>query len=180
VRDVRQWDDDDLERVVMSDQKRRTVDIRIAALNFQDQTQRRDREARWARNTSRLIRTCVDGERRGGYRFGMLSATVVPGHVDDGWTPRPWCRADRADYPHQHQSRVEGFFVHRIDLTSRDRASARFVISIPRPRKAHRISRMTSLLWRHGATKLRWRTTKPRYDRAQLEFGRRFGIAWDC
>jgi hypothetical protein len=76
---------------------------------------------------------------------------------------------------------VEGFIVHRIDLKSKGKGTCTFIISIPKAHKNAPHQADDKLYYqRHDATKLKMEDNEIR-DRIgrSLEFGRKFGIAWD-
>jgi len=172
----------------MSDQKETTtLDYKdSAALNFRDQTQRRDRRgALGEKHRQDLIRDVASmanaegalivygiAERNGGY----------PEHVDDGVDPAT-VSAEQIEQIilTNINPRVEGFFVHRIDLTSRGQGKCTFVISIPKAQKSAPHQSDDKLYYRrHDATKLKMEDNEIRdMIGRSLEFGRRFGIAWD-
>ena len=188
MREVRDWDESDLERIIMSDQKETTtLDYKdSAALKFKDQTKRSDGKGTLGdKHRQDLIRdvasmanaeggTIIYGiaERSGGY----------PDHIDDGVDPAT-VSAEQIEQivVSNINPRVEGFFVHRIDLTSRGNGRCTFVISIPKGQKnAPHQSDDKVYYRRHDATKLKMDDNAIRDAIGRsLEFGRKFGIAWD-
>jgi hypothetical protein len=188
MRDVREWDESDLERIVMSDQKETTtLDYKnSAALSFKDQTRLTGgRGTLGEKHHQDLIRDVASmanaeggliiygiAERAGGY----------PDYIDNGADPTT-VSADQIEQIilRNINPKVEGFFVHRIDLTSRGQGKCTFVISIPKAQKnAPHQSDDKVYYRRHDATKLKMEDNEIRdMIGRSLEFGRKFGVAWD-
>jgi Putative DNA-binding domain len=188
MREVREWDETDLERIIMSDQKETTtLDYKdSAALKFKDQAKRSDGKGTLGeKHRQDLIRdvasmanaeggTIIYGiaERSGGY----------PDHIDDGVDPAT-VSAEQIEQIilNNINPRVEGFFVHRIDLTSKRQGMCTFVISIQKAQKnAPHQSDDKVYYRRHDATKLKMEDNAIRDAIGRsLEFGKKFGGAWD-
>jgi hypothetical protein len=188
MRDVRQWDESDLERVVMSDQKETTtLDYKdSAALNFRDQTQLTNGRGKLGdKHRQDLIRDAASmanaeggliiygiAERSGGY----------PDYVDNGANPATVSVEQIEQIILSNiNPRVEGFFIHRIDLTSKGNGTCAFVISIPKAQKNAPHQSDDKLYYRrHDTTKLKMEDNEIRdMIGRSLEFGRKFGVAWD-
>jgi hypothetical protein len=188
MRNVRDWDENDLELVVAADQKETTtLDYKdSAALRFKDQTPITSGKGKLGdKHRQDLIRdvasmanaeggTIIYGiaERSGGY----------PDHVDDGVDPATVSAEQIEQIINSNiNPRVEGFFVHRIDLTSKGQGKCTFVISIPKGQKnAPHQSDDKIYYRRHDATTLKMEDNEIRdVIGRSLEFGKKFGIAWD-
>jgi hypothetical protein len=188
MRDVREWDESDLDLVVKADQKENTtVDYKGSeALAFKDNRPRTDGKGTVGdKHREDLIRDVASmanaeggriiygiAERKGGY----------PDHVDDG--------ADLATVSAEQieqiildniNPRVEGFFVHPVPLKSKGKGKYAFVISIPKAQNnAPHQSDDKLYHKRHDSTKLAMEDNEIRdMIGRSLEFGRKFGIAWD-
>ncbi|WP_316229609.1 ATP-binding protein [Bradyrhizobium sp. SZCCHNR1070] len=188
MKDVREWDETDLQRVVEADQKETTtLDYKAsAALSFKDRTQMSNGKGTVGeKHRQDLIRDVASmanaeggliiygiKERSGGY----------PDEVDDGADPKT-VSAEQIEQIilTNINPRLEGFVVHRIDLKLKGNGTCAFVISIS---KAHRNAphQADDKLYyrRHDATKLVMEDNEIRdMIGRSLEFGKKFGIAWD-
>jgi predicted HTH transcriptional regulator len=110
-------------------------------------------------------------ERSGGY----------PDRVDDG-VDRATVSAEQIEQIilSNINPRVEGFFIRRIDLASKRLGRCAFAISIPKAQKnaPHQADKL--YYRRHDATTLTMGDNEIRdVIGRSLEFGRKFGIAWD-
>jgi hypothetical protein len=188
MKDVREWDERDLNLIVEADQKETTtLDYKASpALAFKDKTPLKDGKGTLGeKHRTDLIRDVASmanaeggliiygiAERKGGY----------PYHIDDGADPK----AVSAEQIEQIiltniNPRVEGFFVHSIELKSKGRGTVAFVASIPKAQKNAPHQSDDKLYYkRHDATKLVMDDNEIRdMIGRSLEFGRKFGIAWD-
>jgi hypothetical protein len=188
MRDVREWDESDLERIVMSDQKETTtLDYKdSAALNFKDQTQLTNGRGKLGeKHRQDIIRDVASianaeggliiygiKERKGGY----------PDFIDDGADPKI-VSAEQIEQIilTNINPRVEGFFVQPIALKSKGKGTFAFVVSIAKAQKNAPHQSDDKLYYRrHDATKLVMEDNEIRdMIGRSLEFGRKFGIAWD-
>jgi hypothetical protein len=188
MRDVREWDESDLDLVVKADQKETTtVDYKdTAALAFKDKRSRTDGKGTVGdKHREDLIRDVASmanaeggriiygiAERKGGY----------PDHVDDGADPST-VSAEQIEQIilDNINPRIEGFFVHPIPLKSKGKGTLAFVISIPKAQKnAPHQSDDKLYHKRHDSTKFAMEDNEIRdMIGRSLEFGRKFGIAWD-
>ena len=188
MREVCDWDENDLDLIVAADQKETTtLDYKDStALQFKDQTQLpRGKGTLGDKHRHDLIRdvasmanaeggTIIYGiaERCGGY----------PDHVDDGVDPAI-VRAGQIEQIilSNINPRIEGFVVHRIELTSKGQGRCTFVISIPKGQKnAPHQSDDKIYYRRHDAIRLKMEDNEIRdVIRRSLESGKKFGIAWD-
>jgi hypothetical protein len=111
-------------------------------------------------------------ERRGGY----------PDRVDDGIDPKvvDADTIERVILSNIHP-RVEGFFIKPIELKSKGKGGYAYVISIPKAAKNAPHQSDDKLYYkRHDATKLPMDDNEVRdMIGRSLEFGKKFGIAWD-
>jgi hypothetical protein len=188
MKEIRDWDESDLNLVVEAGQKE-TTNLEYknsAALNFRDQTQVTKGKGKLGeKHREDLVRdvasmanaeggTIIYGiaERKGGY----------PDHIDDGVDPATVSAEQIAQIILSNiNPRVEGFFLHRIELTSKGQGKCSFVISIPKAQKnAPHQSDDKVYYRRHDATTLKMDDNAIRDAIGRsLEFGRKFGIAWD-
>jgi hypothetical protein len=185
---VREWVETDLDQVVASDQKETTtLDYKdSAALDFKNRTPRSDgRGTLGEKHRQDLIRDVASmanaeggliiygiAERAGGY----------PNRIDDGADPAN-VSAEQIEQIilSNINPRVEGFFAHPIELTSKGQGRCAFVIHIPKAQKSAPHQSDDKLYYRrHDATKLKMEDNEIRdMIGRSLEFGRKFGIAWD-
>jgi Schlafen, AlbA_2 len=111
-------------------------------------------------------------ERSGGY----------PDYIDDGADPKT-VSAEQIEQIILSNiiPPVEGLIVHRIDLKSKCKGTCAFVISIPKAHKNAPHQADDKLYYkRHDATKSAMEDNEIRdMIGRSLEFGRKFGIAWD-
>jgi hypothetical protein len=188
MKDVRDWDESDLDRIVQADQKETTtLDYKAsAALLFKDkrplsggtgtlgEKHRQDmvRDVASMANAEGGLIIYGIAERSGGY----------PDHVDDGVDPKI-VSAEQIEQIILSNvvPPVEGLIVHRIDLKSSDKGNCAFVISIAKAHKNAPHQADDKLYYRrHDATKLKMEDNEIRdMIGRSLEFGRKFGIAWD-
>jgi Putative DNA-binding domain len=188
MRDVRQWDESDLVLLLEADQKENTtVDYKGSeALAFKDKTVRSDGKGTLGeKHREDLIRDVASmanaeggqiiygiAERKGGY----------PDHIDDGADPKK-VSADQIEQIiiHNINPRVEGFIVHPIELKSKGKGTFAFVISISKAQNnAPHQSDDKLYHKRNDSTKFAMEDNEIRdMVSRSLEFGRKFGIAWD-
>jgi hypothetical protein len=188
MRDVREWEESDLDLVVAADQRETTtLDYKdSAALDFKNQTQlTKGRGKLGEKHRKDLVRdvasmanaeggTIIYGiaERSGGY----------PDRIDDGVDPATVSAEQIEQIIHSNiNPRVEGFFIRRIDLPSKRLGTCAFVISIPKAQKNAPHQADDKLYYRrHDTTTLTMGDNEIRdVIGRSLEFGRKFGIAWD-
>ena len=188
MKDVREWVEADLDLVVKANEKENTsIDYKASeALNFKNKTQLTGRKGTLGdKHREDLIRDVAAmanaegglviygiAERQGGY----------PDRVDDGID----LKVADADQIEQIilsniHPRVEGFFVHPIELKRKAKGRFAYVISIPKASKnAPHQSDDKLYHKRHDATKLPMEDNEVRdMIGRSLEFGKKFGIAWD-
>lgn len=188
MKDVRDWDEVDLDLVVKDGQKENTsIDYKAsAALNFRDSKPLEKRKGTLGdKHREDLIRDVAAmanaeggliiygiAERRGGY----------PDRVDDGIDPKvvDADTIERVILSNIHP-RVEGFFIKPIELKSKGKGGYAYVISIPKAAKNAPHQSDDKLYYkRHDATKLPMDDNEVRdMIGRSLEFGKKFGIAWD-
>lgn len=174
MKDVRAWDESDLDLIVEAGQKETTtIDYKASpALAFKDRTplsggkgtlgekHRQDmiRDVASMANAEGGLIIYGIAERSGGY----------PDHVDDGTDPKT-VSAEQIEQIilTNINPRVEGFVVHRIDLKSKGNGTCAFVVSIPKAQKNAPHQSDDKLYYRRHDAK------------RSLEFGRKFGVAWD-
>jgi hypothetical protein len=188
MKDVREWDEHDLDMIVEADQKETTtIDYKASpALAFKDRTplsggkgtlgekRRQDmiRDVASMANAEGGLIIYGIAERSGGY----------PDHIDDGADPKT-VSAEQIEQIilTNINPRVEGFVVHRIDLKSKGKGTCAFVVSIPKAQKNAPHQSDDKLYYRrHDATKLVMEDNEIRDMMGRsLEFGRKFGVAWD-
>jgi Putative DNA-binding domain len=188
MKDVRDWEETDLDLIVKADQKETTtLDYKdSAALNFKDKTPRSDGKGTLGdKHRQDLIRDVASmanaeggliiygiAERKGGY----------PKNVDGG-AESAIVSADQIEQIilHNINPHVEGFFAHPIELKSKGKGTFAFVISIPKAQKNAPHQSDDKLYYRrHDATKLLMDDNEIRdMIGRSLEFGKKFGIAWD-
>jgi hypothetical protein len=188
MKDVREWDETDLDLVVKAGQKENTtIDYKgSAALKFNDKQELTGRKGTLGqKHREDLIRDVAAmanaeggqiiygiAERKGGY----------PARVDDG-IPQTIVDADtieRIILSNIHP-RVEGLFIQAIELKSKRKGEFAYVISIPKAMKnAPHQSDDKVYYKRHDATKLPMDDNEVRdMIGRSLELGKKFGIAWD-
>ncbi len=187
MKDVREWDESDLDLVVRADQKENTtIDYKASdALRFKDkraakgygtvgEKHRMDLAADVASMANAEGGLIIYGiaERDGGY----------PDHVDDG-IPLADVVADTIERVilSNINPRVEGFFIKPIELKSKGKGTFCYAISIPKAKKnaPHQSSDFLCHK-RNLATMLPMSDNEIRdMVGRSLEFGRKFGIAWD-
>jgi hypothetical protein len=188
MKDVREWDETDLDGVIEAGQKENTgIDYKAsAALNFKDKTALKNgRGTLGDKHREDLIRDVAAmanaeggliiygiAERKGGY----------PDHVDDGID----LKVVNADTIEQLilsniHPRLEDFFIKAIELKSKGKATYAYVISISKAAKNAPHQSDDKLYYkRHDATKLPMDDNEVRDMMGRsLEFGKKFGIAWD-
>jgi Putative DNA-binding domain len=188
MKDVRDWGESDLELIVKADQKETTtLDYKAsAALHFKDRTplssgkgtlgdkHRQDliRDVASMANAEGGLIIYAIAERTGGY----------PKNVDDGADPAT-VSADQIEQIilRNINPRVEGFFVHPVPLKSKGKGTFAYAVSIPKAHKNAPHQSDDKLYYkRHDATKLVMDDNEIRdMIGRSLEFGRKFGIAWD-
>ncbi|MGC2780893.1 MAG: ATP-binding protein [Bradyrhizobium sp.] len=188
MRDVREWEESDLESIVKADQKETTtLDYkRSAALAFKDKTLLKNNKGTLGEkhrhdlicdvaaiaNAEGGIIIYGIAERDGGY----------PEKVDDG-ADLNTVSAEQIEQIilNNINPRVEGVIVHPIELKSKGKGTCAFVVSIPKAHKNAPHQADDKLYYkRHDATKLIMEDNEIR-DKVgrSLEFGRKFGVAWD-
>jgi hypothetical protein len=185
---VHEWDESDLDQIVQADQKETTtLDYKAsAALLFKDRTPLSDGKGSLGeKHRQDMIRDVASmanaeggliiygiAERSGGY----------PDCIDDGVDPKI-VSAEQIEQIilSNINPRVEGVFVHRIDLKSKRNGRCAFVISIAKAHTNAPHQADDKLYYkRHDATKSAMEDNEIRDMIARsLEFGRKFGIAWD-
>jgi Putative DNA-binding domain len=188
MKDVRDWDEVDLNQVVKAGQKENTgIDYKVsAALDFKDSTPLRNRKGtfgdKYRRDLIRDVAAMANSEggmiiygiaeRKGGY----------PDQVDGGIDPNI---ADADTIEHVIMSnirpRVEGYFIKPIELKSKGNGGFAYVISIPKAGKNGPHQSDNKLYYkRHDATKLPMDDGEIRdmFVRS-LDFDKKFGIARD-
>jgi hypothetical protein len=185
---VHEWDESDLDQIVQADQKETTtLDYKAsAALLFKNRTTLTDGKGTLGdKHRQDMIRDVASmanaeggliiygiAERSGGY----------PDCIDDGVDPKI-VSAEQIEQIilSNINPRVEGVFVHRIDLKSKRSGRCAFVISIPKARTNAPHQADDKLYYkRHDATKSAMGDNEIRdMIGRSLEFGRKFGIAWD-
>jgi predicted HTH transcriptional regulator len=160
MKDVREWDESDLDLIVEVDQKETTtIDYKASpALAFKDRTvtgkgtlgekHRQDliRDVAAMANAEGGLIIYGIAERKGGY----------PDHVDDGADPKT-VSAEQIEQIilTNINPRVEGFFVHQIELKSKGKGTVAFVAQIPKAQKNAPHQSDDKLYYkRHDATKL--------------------------
>ncbi len=188
MKDVRDWDELDLDLVVKAGQKENTgIDYKASeALNFKDLTKLTNRKGTLGdKHREDLIRDVgamanAEGgliiygiaERKGGY----------PDQVDNGIDQQAvdGDTIERIILSNIHP-RVEGFVVKPIELKSKGKGRYAYVISVLKAAKnAPHQSDDKIYYKRHDATKLPMDDNEVRdMIGRSLEFGRKFGIAWD-
>jgi hypothetical protein len=188
MRAVREWDESDLERIVMSDQKETTtLDYKdSAALHFKDQTQLTNGRGKLGeKHRQDLIRDVASMANTEGGQiiYGIKERTGgFPDGIDDGVDPAT-VSAEQIEQIilTNINPKVEGFFVQRIDLPSKGNGTCAFVISIPKAQTNAPHQSDDKLYYRrHDATKLKMEDNEIRdMIGRSIEFGRKFGIAWD-
>lgn len=188
MKDVRDWLEADLDLVVRANEKENIgIDYKASgALNFKDTTPLKGRKGTLGdKHREDLIRDVAamanaEGgliiygitERKGGY----------PDHVDNGVNPKvaDADQIERIILSNIHP-RVDGFFVHPIELKSKAKGTFAYVISVSKASKnAPHQSDDKLYHKRHDATKLPMDDNEVRdMIGRSLEFGKKFGIAWD-
>jgi hypothetical protein len=188
MKEVHEWDESDLDLIVKADQKETTtIDYKASlALAFKDKTPLKGGKGTLGeKHRQDLIRDVASmanaeggliiygiAERAGGY----------PDRIDDGADPKT-ISAEQIEQIilTNINPRVEGFSVHRIDLKSKGNGTCAFVVSIPKAHKNAPHQSDDKLYYRrHDATKLAMGDNEIRDMVARsLEFGKKFGIAWD-
>jgi Putative DNA-binding domain len=188
MKDLREWDEGDLDRIVQADQKETTtLDYKAsAALLFKDKTplsngkgtlgekHRQDmiRDVASMANAEGGLIIYGIAERSGGY----------PDYIDNGVDTKI-VSAEQIEQIilNNINPPVEGFVVHRIDLKSKGKGTCAFVISIPKAHKNAPHQSDDKLYYkRHDATKSAMEDNEIRdMIGRSLEFGRKFGIAWE-
>jgi hypothetical protein len=188
MRAIRDWDESDLDKVVQADQKETTNrDYKdSAALDFKNPTALSGGKGRLGdKHRNDLVRDVAamanaEGgiivygikERSGGY----------PDRVDEGVAPHI-ATAEQIEQIilANINPRVEGVVVHPIELTSQGRGHRTFIISIPKAGK-NAPHQSNDMLYhkRRDATTLKMEDNDIRDMMGRsIEFGRKFGIAWD-
>lgn len=188
MKDVRDWLETDLDRVVRANVKENVgIDYKASeALNFRDTTRLTGRPGTLGdKHREDLIRDVASmanaeggliiygiAERKGGY----------PAHVDDGIGAKivDADQIERIILSNIHP-RVEGFFIHPIELQSKAKGAFAYVISVPKA-STNAPHQSDDKLYhkRHGATKLPMDDNEIRdMIGRSLEFGKKFGVAWD-
>jgi hypothetical protein len=188
MKDVHDWTEVDLDGVVRAGEKENTsLDYKAsAALDFRNPKPVEKRKGTLGdKHREDLIRDVAamanaEGgliiygitERKGGY----------PKQVDDGVDPKV-VDADTIESVilSNIHPRVEGFFIKPIELKSKGKGGYAYVISIPKATKnAPHQSDNKIYYKRHDATKLPMDDNEIRdMISRSLEFGKKFGIAWD-
>ena len=188
MRDVREWDESDLDLIVKSGQKETTtLDYKASvSLAFKDKKPLSDGKGTLGdKHRQDIIRDVASmanaeggliiygiKEKKGGY----------PDHIDEGMDPRT-VSAEQIEQIilTNINPRVEGLLVHRIDLTSKGKSNCTFVISVLKAEKNAPHQADDKVYYRrHDATKLKMEDNEIRdMIGRSLEFGRKFGAAWD-
>jgi hypothetical protein len=186
--DVRQWDESDLELIVKADQKETTtLDYKAsAALSFKDKKPLKDGKGTLGeKHRQDIIRDVASMANAEGGRiiYGIAERTGgYPKEVDDG------CDSKIVSAEQIEQiilaninPQVEGLVVHPIPLKSKGKDTVAFVLSIPKAQKNAPHQADDKLYYkRHDATKSIMDDNEIRDMMGRsLEFGRKFGIAWD-
>lgn len=183
---VHDWEEVDLDRVVRAGEKENTgLDYKAsAALNLKDSRALRKgtlgdkhredliRDVAAMANAEGELIIYEIAERTGGY----------PDHVDAG-IDQGTVNADTVEQIilSNIHPRVEGFFIRAIELKSKGTGSYAYVISIPKAGKNGPHQSDDKIYHkRHDATKLPMNDNEVRdMIGRSLEFGKKFGIAWD-
>jgi hypothetical protein len=188
MKEVREWDESDLVQIVKSGQKETTtLDYKASAsLAFKDKKPLSDGKGTLGdKHRQDIIRdvasmAIAEGgliiygikEKKGGY----------PDRIDDGMDPQT-ISAEQIEQIilTNINPRVEGLIVHPIDLKSKGKGNCAFVISVLKAEKNAPHQADDKVYYRrHDATKLKMEDNEIRdMIGRSLEFGRKFGAAWD-
>jgi hypothetical protein len=188
MRDVREWDESDLDLLVQADQKENTtVDYKGSeALAFKDKGARTGGKGTVGdKHREDLIRDVASMANAEGGRiiYGIAERKRgYPDYVDDGADPKTVSAEQTEQIILDNiNPRVEGFVVHPIELKSKGKGTFAFVISISKAQNnAPHQSDDKLYHKRHDSTKFAMEDNEIRdMVSRSLEFGRKFGIAWD-
>lgn len=185
---VYDWEEVDLDRVVKAGEKENTVlDYKAsAALNLKDSKALTNQKGTLGdKHREDLIRdvAAMANAEGGLIIYGIAERTGgYPKHVDDG-IDQGTVNADTIEQIilSNIHPRVEGFFIRAIELQSKGKGNYAYVISIPKAGKNGPHQSDDKIYYkRHDATKLAMNDNEVRdMIGRSLEFGKKFGIAWD-
>jgi len=188
MRDVGDWNEVDLDLVVKAGQKENTgIDYKAAAaLNFRDSKPLTKRNGTLGdKHREDLIRdvAAMANAEGGLIIYGIAERNRgYPKQVDDGIDLKV-VDADTIEriILSNINPRVEDFFIKPIELKSKGKGGYAYVISVPKAGKnAPHQSDDKVYYKRHDATKLPMDDNEVRdMIGRSLEFGKKFGIAWD-
>jgi hypothetical protein len=187
MKNVHDWEEVDLDLVVRAGEKENTgLDYKAsAALNLKDSRPATGRGTLGNKHREDLIRdvAAMANAEGGLIIYGIAERTGgYPKEVDDGIELNV-INADTIEQvlTSNIHPRVEGFFIKPIELKSKGKGKYAYVISIPKAAKnAPHQSDDKVYYKRHDATKLPMNDHEVRdMIGRSLEFGKKFGIAWD-
>ncbi|WP_426423252.1 AlbA family DNA-binding domain-containing protein [Bradyrhizobium genosp. A] len=187
MKDVRDWDETDLDLIVKAGQKETTtLDYKDSeALNFRDKKQRSDGKGTLGdKHRQDLIRDVASmANAEGGLIiYGIAERTGgYPKNVDDGAAPASISDQIEQIILHNINPHVEGAFAHPVALKSKGMGTFAFVVAIPKAQMNAPHQSDDKLYYRRrDATKLLMDDNEIRdMIGRSLEFGKKFGITWD-
>jgi hypothetical protein len=187
MRNIREWEEAELDAIVTANEKENvSLDYKASeALNFGDRTALKDGKPLGEKHREDLIRdvAAMANAEGGLIIYGIKERTGgYPKKVDDGIE----LKATSADRIEQILSsnihpRVEGLFIKPVELKSKGKDKYAYVISVPKATTNAPHQADDKVYYkRHDATKLPMDDHEVRdMVGRSLEFGRKFGIAWD-
>lgn len=187
MRDIKQWEEADLDAVVAAGEKENvSIDYKASdALNFSDRTVMGDGRQLGLKHRENLIRdvAAMANAEGGIIIYGIKEKSGgYPKEVDNGIELRV-TNADRIEQilTTNIHPRIEGVFIRPIELKSKGAGKYGFAISISKATTNGPHQSDDKIYWkRHDATKLPMDDHEIRdMVGRSLVFGRKFGIAWD-
>jgi hypothetical protein len=187
MRDIREWEESDLEAVLAAGEKENvSLDYKASdALRFGDKKPLKDGTPLGEKHRRDLIRdvAAMANAEGGLIIYGMKERTGgYPKNVDDGIELQT-TDADRIEriLNSNIHPRVEGLFIKPVELKSKGKDRYAYVISIPKAAMNAPHQADDKIYYkRHDAEKLPMDDHEVRdMVGRSLEFGRKFGIAWD-
>jgi hypothetical protein len=187
MRNVREWEEGDLDAIVAANEKENvSLDYKASeALNFGDRTAMRDGRPLGEKHREDLIRdvAAMANAEGGLVIYGIKEKSGgYPKKVDDG-IDLSVTNADRIEQilNTNIHPRIEGFFIKPVELKSKGTNKYAFVVYIPKATTNAPHQADDKVYYkRHDATKLPMDDHEVRdMVGRSLEFGRKFGIAWD-
>lgn len=187
MRDVREWEESDLDVIVQANEKENvSLDYKASqALHFGDRTPMSDGRPLGEKHREDLIRdvSSIANAEGGRIIYGIKEkAGGYPKKVDDG-IDQNVTHADRIEQilTTNIHPRIEGLFIKPVELKSKGAGKYGFVICIPKATTNAPHQADDKVYYkRHDATKLPMDDHEIRdMVGRSLEFGRKFGISWD-